>query len=336
MKITKVETFKVAVPYIPAIYKYRPTEHIERPVLIIRVHTDEGIIGLGEGGRGGNVDAQIPNWIGRDPLKENLALVKPPFNQALYDIVGKAWGVPAYRLMGSCYRDKVPVQYWSCYMEPEDTAKEAEVGAKMGFKIHKLKARPWNIVETVRLMTEAAGPDYAVVVDPNMGFGDLTTSIKLARQLEKYNIQCFEDPFSWHNWEQFALFRQKVDIPIAPHLHHPVEVLNAIKHEAADYFTIGCQTFDSTFRCAAIAHAANRPLWVQSPMGLGVGIDTAYATHMGAVVPNATIPDDILHFKENDLIGGGLELKEGHITVPQTPGLGVELDEGALEKYRVG
>ena len=54
--------------------------------------------------------------------------------------------------MGAQHWEKVPVGYWSCPMEPEEFAAEAAVGAKLGFKTHKLKARPWNIVETVRLM----------------------------------------------------------------------------------------------------------------------------------------------------------------------------------------
>src|SRR3990172_9010032 len=107
MNIRKIETFKVGVPFIPAIRKYRPTEFRDTPILIVKVHTDEGIVGIGDGGRGANIDAQNPGWIGKDPFAVNLAEVDPPMAHALYDIVGKALKVPAYRLMGAKYRDRV-------------------------------------------------------------------------------------------------------------------------------------------------------------------------------------------------------------------------------------
>ena len=69
----------------------------------------------------------------------------------------------------------------------------------------------------------------------------------------------------------------------------------------------------------------------------GATVSGAYGTHVHAVVRNAKIPSDSLHFtRENDLIGGALTPKDGLVTVPDAPGLGVELDMAAVEKYRVG
>ena len=337
MKITRIEQIKVAVPYVGAIQKYRPTEHVDRPILLIKMETDEGIVGLGDGGRGDDVSAEIPSWIGRDPLSVDLSQTRAPFSHALYDIIGKAAGLPANRLMGSRRRDRVPVGYWSCYMEPEDTAREAERGAALGFKTHKLKARPWNIVKTAELMTQAAGPDYSIIVDPNFYFETLPASMKLARQLEPYNILCFEDPFPFDDWDQYALFRQKASIPLAAHLHTPLEVLTAVRHQAADYFNLGGDNFDITYRCAAIADAAGRQVWLQEERDLSLGVAAAYAAHVASVVPNAVIPVDILHFlRENDLVHNALPPTDGFIAVPEGPGLGVELDEKAVAHYRVG
>lgn len=337
MKITKIETFKVAVPYIPAIRKYRPTEHTDRPILLIKVYTDEGIVGIGEGGRGGDVDHLIGNWIGKDPMEMNIQTTSAPFQHALYDIVGKARNLPAYKLMGDCYRDEVPVGYWSCYMDPKDTGKEAEVAAKMGFTNHKLKARPWDIVQQAEEITKAAGPHYGITVDPNGMFETVEQSVRLAKELEPYNILCFEDPVDKKDFADFRAIRSQVReaIPIAPHLGSPASVLEAIKADAADMFNIS-GNLDSALRCTAVADAAGMQVWLQVA-GLSLGIAAAFATHVGAVVKNATLPADTLHFlKENDLIGGALPPKNGHIKVPQTPGLGVELDEDALAKYRVG
>jgi muconate cycloisomerase len=337
MRITQIEQIKVAVPYVAAIAKYRPDEPMEQPILLIRVRTDEGITGLGDGGRAADVSDEIPSWIGRDPLQVDLSQTAAPFSHALYDIIGKASGLPANRLMGSKKRDLVPVGYWSCHMDLKDTASEAERGASLGFRTHKLKARPWDIVETVELMAAAAGPDYSIIVDPNFFFETLPDSLRLAREMEGQNILCFEDPFPFDDWNQYALFRQKCPIPLAAHLHRPEEVLTALRHDAADYFNLGGDNFDTTYRCAAIAAAAQRQVWLQEERDLSLGVAAAYAAHVGCVVDNAVIPLDILHFlRENDLIGGALPPQDGHIRVPDGPGLGIELDEDAVSHYRVG
>lgn len=336
MKITRIEQFVTAVPHVPSIEKSRPGDYRERPIPILKVHTDDGLVGLGEGGRGQRFDDLEREWVGVDPLKLNLPAMGGAMAMACFDIVGKALGVPAYRLMGAKHWDKVPVGWWSPPLEPAEFAAMAEEGAKLGYKTHKLKARPWNIVATVELMTKAAGPDYGIIVDPNFTFGDLTTSLRLARQLEGYNIQAFEDPFQYlPGWHQYRDFRRHSTIPLAPHLGDPKQVLSAIRAEAADMFNLG-GSVESAQVMAGMAEAAGMPVWLQV-VGLGLGVSGAYGTHVHAVIRNAKIPSDCLHFtRENDLIGGALTPKDGFVTVPDAPGLGVELDMAAVAKYRVG
>ena len=342
MKITKIETFEVDVPFVhPAIGEYLREHSRGTSILLIKVHTDEGVVGLGEGGHGQvgygeRFSAQIPAWIGKDPFAENLAEMGAPMAAALYDIVGKALAVPACRLMGAKYRDRVPVGYWSCYMKPEETARETEVAVKKGFTNHKLKARPWDIVQQCELISQVGGPQFSITVDPNMTFETLGATIGISRQLEKYNILCLEDPIDWSNWNQFRLLRQKQDIPIAPHLGKPSDVLNALKAEAADLFNVG-GSFANIQRCAALAEAAGLPTRFQVG-GLTVGIAGAWETHVGAAIRNATQPNDLHYFlREHDLlVDSPLTPVDGYVPVPEGPGLGVELDEKMLEKYRTG
>ncbi len=196
--------------------------------------------------------------MGTDPLKLNLTTMGGAVAMACYDIVGKALGVPAYRLMGTKHFDKVPVGWWSPPLEPAEFAAMAEEGARLGYKTHKLKARPWNIVETVKLMSEVAGPDYGIIVDPNFSFGDISTSLRLARQLEPYNIQAFEDPFRYlPGWHQYHHFRQHSIIPLAPHLGDPKLVMSAIRADAADMFNMG-GSVESVLIMAGMAEAAGR------------------------------------------------------------------------------
>ena len=336
MKITRVDRYVTAVPHIPSIEKSRPGHYRENPITLVEVHTDEGLTGLGEGGRCDLMEGVEEAWVGKDPLALDLPSMGGAMAMACYDIAGKAYGLPACRLMGARHWSAVPVGWWSPPLEPAEFAAMAEEGARLGYKTHKLKARPWSIVETVELMTRAAGPDYGIIVDPNFSFGDLATSLRLARQLEEYNIQAFEDPFRYRpGWHQYHHFRQHSTIPLAPHLHDPEQVMSAIRADAADAFNLG-GSVESAQVMAGMAGAAGLPVWLQV-VGLGLGVSGAYATHVHAVIPNATIPSDSLHFtRENDLIGGALTPKDGMVEVPTAPGLGVELDKAAVEKYRVG
>jgi len=336
MKITRIEEIVTAVPHIASIEKSRPGDYRARPISIIQVYTDEGIIGLGEGGRGESFAAAEDEWIGIDPLAVNLTTQGGAMGMALFDIAGKALGIPAHKLMGAKHWDAVPVGWWSPPLESIDNAAMAEEGARRGFKTHKLKARSHNIVETVEMMTRAAGADYGIIVDPNFEFGSLSQSLKLAEQLAPYNIQAFEDPFPYlPGWHQYRDFRTHTRMPLAPHLGDPQKLMSAIRAEAADMFNLG-GTVESVQAMASMAEAAGMPVWLQV-VGLGLGISGAYGTHVHATVRNATIPSDSLHFtRENDLIGGALEPIDGMVQVPDGPGLGVELDMTAVEKYRVG
>ena len=86
---------------------------------------------------------------------------------------------------------------------------------------------------------------------------------------------------------------------------------------------------------AGISEAAGMPVWLQVTR-LGLGVFGAFATHVHAVIKNATIPSDSLHFvRENDLIYGTLAPKDGFVKVPTAPGLGIELDMKAVEQYRI-
>ncbi len=88
--------------------------------------------------------------------------------------------------------------------------------------------------------------------------------------------------------------------------------------------------------CAAVAEAAGIPRWLQTAAN-SLGVRAAFSVHLNAVIRNATMPDDTLHFlRENDLIGGMLDVQNGFIEVPERPGLGVELDEKAVARYRIG
>ena len=334
MKIADVSLYEVEIPPIPAIAKYYPKIY---DITLVRVQTDEGLTGWGEaqGSRAAH-DEAFTAVVGQDPLAIDPFAQPDAITCALLDISGQAFGVPVHRFFGQKIRDRVPVSYWSCPMEPEETAAEAEIGARLGFHNHKLKARPWNIVETVRLMKEAAGPDYTVGVDPNTLFKDVATSARLAAELEPFGtVSGFEDPCLKNNLDWYRLLRTKTHIPLALHLGAPGDVLAALKAECIDHVNLGGPALQVR-KAAGVAEADDVPCWVQMG-GLCLGVLATYSVHLQSTIPNATLPCDELPFtRVADVLQGSLELSDGHFTVPDSPGLGVSVDRSVVEKYQVG
>ncbi|MCC7265067.1 MAG: hypothetical protein IT369_21385 [Candidatus Latescibacteria bacterium] len=333
MKISAVDLYEVEIPLIPPIAKYYPKIY---DITLCRISTSEGLVGWGEyQGKRQVLATHGAALVGQDALALDPYAQPDAFTCALLDLAGQAYGVPVHRFFGTKVRDRVPVSYWSCPMEPHETAAEAEVGARLGFSNHKLKARSWNIVETVRLMKERAGADYTVGVDPNTEFRLPPIAARLAAQLEPFGtVAVFEDPVLKDNLDWYRLLREKTHIPIALHLGAPADVLRALKAECIDYVNLG-GTALQVRKTAAIAEAAEVPCWVQMG-GLCTGILAAYSVHLQSTLPNATLPCDELPFtRVADVVAGSLVLDQGHFQVPQGPGLGVAVDLKVVEKYRV-
>lgn len=335
LKITDVEVIEVDVP------PFEPMRRIRASIFTLglcRIHTSEGLVGLGEVSAPDMADLrqQSQTLVGQQVAELDAFAWGDPFCCALLDLAGQVANVPLHRFFGAQVRDRVPVSYWSCPMEPEETAAEAEVGAGLGFTNHKLKARPWNVVETVQRIRDAVGPDYTVGLDPNSKFRHVHIAAQLARQLEPLGtVDNFENPVIKTRLEWFRLLREKTTIPIALHTDNAATVLAAVKAECIDYVNLSGPA-QEVQRCAAVAAAADVPCWVQLG-GLCLGVKAAYSVHLQATLPNATLPCDELPFtRESDLMQQGLALADGFFQVPEAPGLGVTLDMDLVNRYRVG
>ena len=316
------------------------TPEEEDAYVIVQVHTDEGIVGIGEGGRSvSEAEEEGRAHIGRNPMEVDLFTLRRPWAHAMVDIVGKALGVPAYRLIGTGkHRDRVPVAYWSPYMSPEGTARHAADGAAKGFKVHKIKARPWDAVAQVQLMTAAAGRDYLIRIDPNQTFDLPATTVRIDEEIREFgNVECFEDPVNKQRPEWFGHLRRKCRVPIALHSSDTKLILDHVRHEGVDYVNVG-GTIASAVKAASVAEAAGCPVWLQFE-GHCYDIQAAFDAHVGAAIPNASLPYDTLPFMRDGSIsreGYSHSVQEGHLQVPEEPGLGIRLDVKACEKHRVG
>ncbi len=336
MKITDIAYRTVSIPFVPAIQEHWDMDY---PTTLVWVHTDEGLTGLGESNSlNSNItdqaDAIAEKYIGKNLWDIDLASESFAFQCAFYDLAGQALGVPAHKLIGEKYRDSVELAYWSPPMPAEATAAEAERAANMGFRVHKLKARKANIVETARLIREACGPDFQIRVDPNTEFGDLETGLRLARELQPYNIEVYEDPIRFEDLSWYRRLREEVEVPVARHLGTPQGILENIRADAVDAVNMGGNVAGLR-KSAAVAEAADLPIWVQI-FAFGSCVASTFAAHIACTLPNCTMPvDELPHIRIDDLSGGSMDLSNGAITLPAVPGLGVSLDMDAVERYRI-
>lgn len=335
MKITDIEYRTISIPFVPAIQEHWDMNY---PTTLVWVHTDEGLTGLGESNSLNSditdqSDAIAERYIGKNLWDIDLASESFAFQCAFYDLAGQALGVPAHRLIGEKYRDKVELAYWSPPMPAEATAAEAEHAANMGFRVHKLKARRANIVETARLIREACGPDFQIRVDPNTEFGDLETGLRLARELEPYNIEVYEDPIRFDDLSLYRRLREEVEVPVARHLGAPQGILENIRADAVDAVNMGGNVAGLR-KSAAVAEAADLPIWVQI-FAFGSCVASTFAAHIACTLPNCTMPiDELPHIRVDDLSGGSMILSNGAIVLSDAPGLGVSLDMDAVERYQ--
>lgn len=358
MRITDVDIARVVVPMRPdttngAQFGERPFQL--EPIHILQVHTDEGLVGLGETARNllpETVEAACAPLVGLDPLAVNLqdlastrVVGETPLaplggsraysgiEMALCDLVGKALGVPAYKLLGGTYRDRVAVSYWTGTRTPDDLARIAGLAWEQGFRALKYKCRYGEPhPEQVRAVASQV-PGLELVVDFNT---DLRRPIEAVRMAERIadcdNILVWEDPIPHWDWNWYAHLRQRVNVPIAAHLGQPTDVIGAIKADAVDYLNLGGGMFEFV-RLADIADAAGIPCWHGA--GLELGIAGASHLHACAAAQGCTLPSDTLGsvLREDDLVVEGIAVRDGLASVPQGPGLGVELDEEALRRY---
>ena len=336
MKITDIEYRTVSIPFVPAIQEHW---NMNYPTTLVWVHTDEGLTGLGESNSlNSNItdqaDAIAERYIGKNLWDIDLASESFVFQCAFYDLAGQALGVPAHKLIGEKYRDNVELAYWSPPMPAEATAAEAERAAKMGFRVHKLKARTANIVETARLITEACGPDFQIRVDPNTEFGDLETGLRLARELMPYNIEVYEDPIRFEDLSWYRRLREEVEVPVARHLGAPEGILANIRADAVDAVNMGGNVAGLR-KSAAVAEAADLPIWVQI-FAFGSCVASTFAAHIACTLPNCTMPiDELPHIRIDNLSGGSMDISNGAITLPEAPGLGVSLDMDAVKQHQI-
>jgi L-alanine-DL-glutamate epimerase-like enolase superfamily enzyme len=370
LKITRVATIPVRVPIRPDLaIRARGGVHAESPFLLVRVHTDEGITGLGEvsctprwSGEDQFTAAHFieqylaPQLEGQDPTEiERLsrmlrqALAANPFTKAalemaLWDILGKSVGLPVHRLLGGAVREFVPTKWSVSGVEPDKAAEIARWAFNQGFRAFKVKVGidAEQDVTRVRAVREAVGPDLRIGVDAN-GAWSPRVAVETIRRLCEYNISFVEQPVAPGDVAWMAEVRRKIEVPVIADesVYTSHDAMALARAGAADVFSIyvgKSAGIGPARKIAAVAEAAGLTCTVGSNLELGVG--TAAMIHLALATPGIgaeEFPCDIIGplFYEDDVLAEPLPIRGGQAAPHQRPGLGIELDEEKLARYKV-
>lgn len=371
MKIVDIRATTIAMP-LEAPLRHAGGAHWGRFIrTVVEVVTDEGIVGLGELGGGGesaeaSVRGLLPYLKGHDPLQleqlrwkimnptaslyNNRLQLHAAIEMACMDAAGQRLGIRACDLLGGAVRERVPFASYIFYRLPDEktgkggetspeeiVAHTKELVAEHGFRSHKLKGgvfHPDHDVEVFRALG-AAFPRDGLRLDPNAAWS-VEQAIRVGKAIEDLNNDYFEDP----TWGLQGMRRLKhfIRIPTATNtvVVNFEQLAANIRMEAIDVVLL-----DTTFWGGLRqAHKAGTVLetfqYGASVHSSGeMGIQLASMLHLGAALPNLSFAADAhYHHLADDIIKGGkMKYVDGEIAVPSGPGLGVELDRDKLAQY---
>jgi galactonate dehydratase len=388
MKITKVEIFHVRATWSP---NWHP--------VIIRINTDEGLSGLGEvglaigvghsAGMGMVKDLAERFVIGADPMK-NERLWEDMFrrgfwtlgggaavyggmsaiDEALWDIRGKALGVPVHVILGGKTNEKLrayasQLQFrWTeeinqkPAVKPEEYAEEAlkavsegytavkvdplhfdETGRLEGWDLRRvIKADKLKVIyERMKAIRDAVGPDVDILLEAH-AFLSTTTAIQIARLLEGLSLFFYEEPVSPLDVEAMVKVSQNARIPIAAgeRIYSRWGYREYFERHALDIVQPDLGLVGGITEGKKICDFANvYDIFVQCHV-CASPVATACALQLEAAIPNFIIHEHLTWALKRDLrnlVKPDLQPKNGYFDVPDAPGLGIELNDKVMAQY---
>ena len=332
---------------------------------LARVHTDEGFTGVGEAPplpplspeSQPVVAAVMERWLaprilGVDPFEteeiwERMDYVAPTYSMAkaaldmaIWDIKGKALGLPVHRLLGGSPPEKITNVALIGLGEPEEVASTAEGLVVEGFTGIRLKIGPGKDVECTAAVRDAVGEEVTLRVDCNQGYG-VADAVKMIRTIEPYGVELVEQPTVWWDFGSLAEVAEAVDTPIMP--HESMYLLSDVKNlmDAGAVGVLGLKTYrpwggvTGARRLLEMARVMNLPCMFHDDVELGVSL--AAATHLISayrrVITHKCELSGYPEWMKDDVVRKPIRFDGGFVHVPDGPGLGVELDDAKLDRY---
>lgn len=360
MKITGIETHLVQVGARPGLATSQPGEADFRGMrnwLFVRVMTDEGVYGVGEGSGWPKVIATAVQdlevvLIGEDPshidrLWHKMLIAMMGHGQvgtvgggaltaiemALWDIKGKVLDQPVWTLLGGCFRDRIPVYGHA------KTPERARELIERGYGAAKISFTGAVDLDAVWAVREAMGPERDVMVDAH-GPSWMTTqdAILIGRELEKMDLLFYEDPIPPEHLDGYRRLRDALTLPLAAgeRLSTIWGLRPLIEQELVDVIQPDTGRAGGITQMRKMAAMAEAHGIMLAPHSGSLGPVAEFAAlHVMATVPNALLLERI-EFDwpgRYEVVTPALKVEDGHLPLPTAPGLGVDLVLDEIAKY---
>ena len=371
VKIVGLEAFPIEIPWKHP-FKIATALYTTQPYVIIKVHTDLGVVGYGEacpcyeftGETIGTVmsilkERIFPSIRGEDTFNIEAmtskmdeaavgnASAKGAVDMAVYDIIGKTLNQPVYNLLGGRVRDKALYSGGASITTVEETVEACVKDVSKGIRELKIKVGedPARDAEKIRKVREAVGPEVQIRVDANQGWKTPHRAIKAIKLMERCELQLVEQPILSWNLKGLGHIRKKVNVPIMldESVHTSKDAVKAIEAEACDIINIKLMKSGGIYEALkinAIAEASGVDCFMG---GMGeTSIGQAAALHVIASRGNIKYADVELPADEWGLeedIASGLEQTKVdnalYMRIPSGSGLGVQVNEEIMKKYLI-
>jgi muconate cycloisomerase len=335
--------------------------------VFVRLATDDGVVGWGEAACLGGptwseesaesvaatIERYIAPWLtGQDataiePLRREMArriqgnpFARAAVEMALWDLAGRALGVPVHRLLGGRVRDRVPLSWSLAVADFDAEVAEAVERVRLGHRIFKIKTAVHPVTEDVarvRRIREAVGPDVSLRVDANQGW-DRPTALAAIRALEPYDLAFVEQPVPRWDLEGLAHIGRSVTVPImadescfTPHDALALARLGGVSILALK--VTKSAGLAGSMAIARIAEAAGLGCYVGCMIETSLG--TAAYLHLALAAAPVTWGCELFGplLLAGDVTREPVAYADGCILALDGPGLGVEVDERRLAEW---
>ncbi len=372
MKITDVEAIYLRLPEV------KEQSDSGQDALIVRVHTDEGIIGIGEvdsaplavkgaieGPFSHNVASGLKEIVlGEDPFETEKIWHKmytrniyggrrgvglhamSGIDMALWDIKGKALGLPIWKLLGGGFHSRVRAYASALFgATPHETGERGKRFIDQGFTAVKFGWEPMGQDEAtdVALVREARrgiGEEADLMIDAGLCY-DAKTALQRARRFEEFNVFWLEEPLMPDNYEGYRRLSESTSLRIAAGEEESerqsfIHLMDRGKIDVVQVDLTRCGGFTEGMKIASLA--ADRGLPCVNH-GFTTYVNVAAALHFLASIPNSFIMEFVVEEEttlREEVTVQTIRAIDGFVEVPREPGLGVDLNEEAIEAYRWG
>lgn len=270
--------------------------------------------------------------------------------QALWDIAGKATGQPVYNLLGGKCRDKVRVYAngWGGGSTPEEAAEKAKAVVNKGFTALKFDPfpNPWRAyidrkqedeaVAKVAAVREAVGPEVEILIEVHRRLAPMH-AVRVARRMEEYRPFWYEEPVSFRDLDSLVEARRQINIPVVTgeEVYTKLEFKQVFERRAADIINPDVCNVGGILELREIAAMAEVYHVAVSPHNYNsTTLGLAATLHATAGMSNFLITEYFVNFEAvgAEIATTPFRVENSYITLPATPGLGIDLDEAVLAR----